>query len=127
MRTVEQRQLRTGDRLEAERLRLLGERHRAVDAVVVGEGERLVSQVRGRERQLLGERGAVEKRVCRMTVEFDVHSERRGGVGSGECGVGLNGANRRDGEYRGVPLTTPNSPFPTRLWSSNPPLSRHQV
>src|SRR5437899_3842676 len=105
MRTVEQRQLRTGDRLEAERLRLLGERHRAVDAVVVGEGERLVSQVRGRERQLLGERGAVEKRVCRMTVELDVHSERRG-----EWGVG-SGTKRCEPTERCVPVsTTPHSP-----------------
>src|SRR2546428_425209 len=40
VRPVEQRQLRAGDRLQTERLRLLRERHRAVQAIVIGEGER---------------------------------------------------------------------------------------
>src|SRR3989475_11632861 len=51
-----------GDRLQTERLRLLRERHRAVEAIVIGEGERRKPKLGGRERELLGERGTVEKR-----------------------------------------------------------------
>src|SRR5256884_9247787 len=60
--TVEQGQLRAGNGLQAELLRSLRECHRAVQPVVVGEGERVVAELRRGERQLLGERGAVEKR-----------------------------------------------------------------
>src|SRR5882762_9389020 len=61
MRPVEQGQLRAGDRLETELFRFLCERHRAVQPVVVGERERWVAELRRGERELLGERGAVEK------------------------------------------------------------------
>src|SRR5438045_7330505 len=44
--TVEQGQLRAGDGLQAELLRSLRERHRAVQPVVVGEGERGVAELR---------------------------------------------------------------------------------
>src|SRR5438309_1326731 len=59
--TVEQGQLRAGDRLETELFRFLRERHRAVQPVVVGERERGVAELRRGERELLGERSAVEK------------------------------------------------------------------
>src|SRR5438309_1326732 len=59
--TVEQGQLRAGDRLETELFRFLRERHRAVQPVVVGERECGVAELRRGERKLLGERGAVEK------------------------------------------------------------------
>ena len=55
VRAVEQRHFRAGDRLQAEVLRLLCERHRAVQAVVIGERQRRVAELRGRERELLGE------------------------------------------------------------------------
>src|SRR5436309_9322373 len=74
VRTVEQGQLRTGDRLEAELFRFLRERHRAVQPVVVGERERGVAELRRGERELLGERSAVEERKRRVAVKFDVHN-----------------------------------------------------
>src|SRR5437870_705095 len=77
VRPVEQRQLRARDRLQAERLRFLRERHRAVQAIVVGEGERRIPELRGRERELLGERSAVEKREGGVAVELDVHVKSR--------------------------------------------------
>jgi hypothetical protein len=39
------------------------ELERAIDAVVVGERERLVAELRRARRQLLGQRGAVEERI----------------------------------------------------------------
>jgi hypothetical protein len=39
------------------------ELERAADAVVVGERERLVAEVRGPRGDLVGQRGAVEERV----------------------------------------------------------------
>src|SRR5438067_3180646 len=71
--TVEQGQLRAGDGLQAELLRSLRERHRAVQSVVVGKGERGVAELRRGERQLLGEGSAVEKRKRGVAVELDVH------------------------------------------------------
>jgi hypothetical protein len=63
MRAAGQRELGTGDRPDAERLRRVGELERAADAVVVGERERLVAEVRGPRGDLVGQRGAVEERV----------------------------------------------------------------
>jgi len=40
---------------------------------VVGERERGVAELRRGERELLGERGAVEKRKRRVAVKFRVH------------------------------------------------------
>src|SRR4029078_11001493 len=48
------------------------ELERAVDAVVVGESERRVAELRRPRGELLGMRGAVEERVRRMAVELDV-------------------------------------------------------
>ena len=61
-----------GDRPEAERLRRVGELERAVDAVVVGERERLVAELDRARGELLWQRGAVEERVRRVAVELDV-------------------------------------------------------
>ena len=52
--------------------RRLRELHRAVDAVVVGQRERLVALLRRRRRQLVGQRGAVEEREGGVGVELDV-------------------------------------------------------
>jgi hypothetical protein len=41
----------------------VGELERAVDAVVVGERERLVAELGGPRGDLLGQRGAVEERI----------------------------------------------------------------
>src|SRR5437867_1856560 len=93
VRPVEQRQLRAGDRLQTERLRLLRERHRAVEAIVIGEGERRKPKLGGRERELLGERGTVEKREGGVAVELDVHGlwiancELRIGTASAESAI----------------------------------------
>ncbi len=75
--SVAERQLRPRDRLEAELLGLVRERHRAVHAVVIGEGERRIPEFGCRQRQLLGERGAVEEGEGGMAVELDVHRGTR--------------------------------------------------
>ena len=72
MRAAVERHLRAGDRPHAERLRRVRELERAVDAVVVGERERLVSELRRARRELLRLRRAVEERVRRVRVELDV-------------------------------------------------------
>jgi hypothetical protein len=58
-----ERHLRAGDRADAEGLRRVGELERAVDAIVVGECERLVAEFGGTRGELLGQRGAVEERI----------------------------------------------------------------
>src|SRR3989441_2344511 len=89
VRPVEQRQLRAGDRLQTERLRLLRERHRAVEAIVIGEGERRKPKLGGRERELLGERGTVEKREGGVAVELDVHKSRNAESGTRNSQAGF--------------------------------------
>jgi hypothetical protein len=63
VRAAFERHLRAGDRADAERLRRVRELERAVDAVVVGDGERLVAELRRAQCKLLGERRAVEERI----------------------------------------------------------------
>ena len=63
VRAVGERDLGPRDRPDAERLRRVRELERAVDAVVVGERERLVAELRRPNRELLGQRGAVEERI----------------------------------------------------------------
>ena len=70
MRIVGERHFRAGDRLEVERLRALGEGHRAVQTVAVGEGEGAVAEAVGGGGQVLGEGGAVEEREGRVAVEL---------------------------------------------------------
>ena len=53
VRATDERQLRAGDRADADELRRVGELERAVDAVVIGERERLVAELRRAQRQLL--------------------------------------------------------------------------
>ena len=72
MRTAVERDLRARDRPDAERLRRVRELERAVDAVVVGEGERLVAELGRARRELLRLRRSVEERVRRVRVELDV-------------------------------------------------------
>jgi len=64
--------LGTGDRPHAEALRGVREFERTVDAVVIGQGERRMAEVGGASGELFRERRAVEERVRRMAVEFDV-------------------------------------------------------
>ncbi len=54
MRAAVQCDLGACDRSDAGELRGLGELERAVDAVVVGERERLVAELRRPQRELLG-------------------------------------------------------------------------
>ncbi len=63
VRTIGERHLRAGDRPHAERLRRVRELERAVDAVVVGERERLVAELRRPRGELLRVRSAVEERI----------------------------------------------------------------
>jgi hypothetical protein len=63
VRAIVERQLRAGDRPHAERLGRVRELERAVDAVVVGERERRVTELGGPCGKLLGQRGAVEERI----------------------------------------------------------------
>ena len=67
VRTSVERDLRAGDRPHAERLRRVRELERAVDAVVVGERERLVPELRRPRRELLRLRRAVQERVRRVS------------------------------------------------------------
>jgi hypothetical protein len=66
------RHLGAGDGPNAGVLGGMRELERAVDAVVVGEGERRVAELGGSRDELLGMRGAVEERVRRVAVELDV-------------------------------------------------------
>ena len=63
VRTAVEGDLGPGDRADADELRRVRELERAVDAVVVGERERLVAELRRPQRQLLRMGGAVEKRI----------------------------------------------------------------
>jgi hypothetical protein len=63
VRVVGQRDLRAGDRPHAERLGRIREFERSVHAVVVGERERLVPELRRPSSELLGMRGSVEERI----------------------------------------------------------------
>jgi hypothetical protein len=69
---VVERQLGPDDRADPERLRRLGELHRAVESVVVDHPDRLVTLVGRRGRQLDWVRRPVEERERRVAVELDV-------------------------------------------------------
>ena len=69
---VGERDLGTGDRPDSERRERLRHLHRAMQAVVVGQRERLVALLGGRVGELDRVRCAVEEREGRMTVELDV-------------------------------------------------------
>ena len=58
----------------------LGEAHDAVEAVVIGEGERLEAEPGGFVDELLGVRGAVEERVVGVAVQLGVR-DRAGDAG----------------------------------------------
>ena len=58
-----ERHLRAGDRPYAEGLRRVRELERAVDAVVVGERERLIAELGSPDHELLGLRRPVEERI----------------------------------------------------------------
>ena len=77
MRAAGERHLGAGERADAERLRRVRELERAVDAVVVGERERLVAELGGAGGELLRLRRAVEERVRRVAVELDVAHDPR--------------------------------------------------
>jgi hypothetical protein len=69
---VVQREFRARDGHQAQRLRGLRELHRAVQAVVVGQGDRGVALLGGRDCELLRQRGAVEEGVGGVAVQFGV-------------------------------------------------------
>ena len=63
---------RPGDRPDTGERSGVRELERAVDAVVIGERKRRVSELDGSRNQLLGMRRTVEERVRRMAVQLDV-------------------------------------------------------
>ena len=63
VRPADKGHLGAGDRADADELRRVRELERAVDAVVVGERERFVAELRCPQRQLLRVRGAVQERI----------------------------------------------------------------
>ena len=70
--------LGAGDRPYSRELGGVRELERAVDAVVIGERERLVAELRRTGCELLRMRRPVEERVCGVTVELDVDGGARG-------------------------------------------------
>ncbi len=72
VRAAVERELRARDGTHAERLRRMRELERAVDAVVVGEGKRLVPELGGAGCELLRLRRSVEEAERGMTVELDI-------------------------------------------------------
>jgi hypothetical protein len=58
---VPERQLDAGDRPQATCVTGLGELHRAVEAITIGHGERLVAESAGGYDKLVGSRGAFEE------------------------------------------------------------------
>ncbi len=67
---VGERQLGACDGADAKGFRGLGELHRSVEAVVIGEGEGLVAQFPGAQHQVVGAGGAVEQRPAGVEVEL---------------------------------------------------------
>ena len=63
MAAADERHLGAGDRADSDELCRMGELERAVDAVMIGERERLVAELGRPERQLLGMGGAVQERI----------------------------------------------------------------
>jgi len=63
VRATVEGQLRAGDRPDVEVLGRVGELERAADAVVVGQRQRLIAELRRTDSQLFGLRGAVEERI----------------------------------------------------------------
>ncbi len=78
VRAAGERHLSTGDCAHPEALARVGELERPVDAVVVGQGEGVVAELRGARCELFRQRGAVEERVGRVGVQLDVGSGARG-------------------------------------------------
>ena len=70
--TAEEGQLCPEDARDPEGARRLREADRAVEAVVIGEGERLQAERRGGRHQLLGVRRAVEEAEARVRVQLGV-------------------------------------------------------
>jgi len=54
------------------------EAHRAVQAIVIGEGQRRIAQRHGPLDQRLGRRGAIKEGVVAMAMELDVGWDRHG-------------------------------------------------
>ena len=65
---MRQGELNAHDRLHAGRGAGLGELHRAVQAVMVGDRQRAVAKIRRAQRQLLGQRGTLEERKTGVQV-----------------------------------------------------------
>ena len=72
MRAILHRELGPGDRPDPERLGRLGELHRPVQAVVVGQPERRMALLGGSGRELLRVRRPIQERVGGVAVELDI-------------------------------------------------------
>ncbi len=72
--TVGEVELGAVQRPQAQRGCALGELHRARHGVVVGQRKGLIAKLQRGHDELLGQRGAVQKRVGRVCVQFHVHA-----------------------------------------------------
>jgi len=72
MRAAFERNLGAGDGAHAEGLGRLGERHRPVEAVMVGEGKGVVAELAGAQHQLLRRRSALAEGVAGVAVQFNI-------------------------------------------------------
>ncbi|MND03448.1 hypothetical protein D3C83_232670 [compost metagenome] len=70
MVAVFEREFGAGDGLDSEGLRCLRELHRAVEAVVVSEGERGVAEFVGAQDELVGTGCAIEQGPAGVQVEL---------------------------------------------------------
>ena len=68
--------LRAGDRPHPQRFGGLRELHRAPDAIVVGDRERLMALLGSGGRQLVRMRGAVQEREAGVAMQLDVGSHQ---------------------------------------------------
>ena len=108
MRAVVERELRPRDGAHAEGGRGVGQRHGAVETVVVGEGERGVALLRGGHGELERVGGAVEEGEGGVAVELDVGHERmfaREADGADRAAT----AARSHGVTYGLPMTRPEA------------------
>ena len=80
---IEQLDLETDDRMEPDRLGRGDEADRAIQAVVVGDGQPGQAQLDGPLDQVVGRRRAIEEREVGVAVEFGVRGRCHGSLRSG--------------------------------------------
>ena len=101
----------------------LGEAHDAVEAVVVGEGQRLEAEPGGLGRQLLGVRRPVEEREVGVAVQLGVGHRRPVGRSTPSASNGwrrrLHAGPSPPAFHDGLPGARPSRPLPESAASSS--------